>query len=108
MDKNTYVSLDEKFHIGRIRVDEDRKTVETFTLEGWQAEMGVDKNASFYVPEKDGKKYPYSDIFINEGNETKTFKLDPKYDYIGLDGKPIVNEPSVEAKEALVVFYKGK
>jgi parallel beta-helix repeat protein len=106
IDKNTYVSLDEKFHIGRIRVDEDRKTVETFTLEGWQAEMGVDKNASFYVPEKDGKMYPYSDILVNETEGSKTFPLDPKYEYVDLDGNIVSKEITLSAKQAKVVFYK--
>jgi len=108
VDNNTYISPNEKFHIKKIIVDNERKTEYMYTLKGWQDELGVDKNANHFVTEKDGDRYPYSDIFVNEEDEIKTFTLDPEFEYMDLEGNALHNKVKIAAKDAVVVFYKAK
>lgn len=107
-DNNTYVSPNEKFHIKKIIVDKEKKSVDWYTLKGWQQEMKIAENSKFFSPEKEGDKYPFPDIYVNETNEDKTFKLDPNYAYIDLDGNIIENEIKLEPRDARVVFYRVK
>jgi len=106
--KNIYVSPNEKFHIKKIIVDNERKTEYMYTLKGWQDESGVDQNSTHFVPERDGEKYPNSDIYINQESDTKRFSLNPKYEYIDLKGNALNGEINLDALDAMVVFYKAK
>jgi len=106
IDNNIYVAPNEKFHIRTIRVDKDKKSEIWLTLQGWQQEMGLDMNSTFFEPEKDGVKYQFSDIFINENDYSKTLKLDPEYTYIDLQGNPLSKEITLDARQAKVVFYR--
>ncbi len=108
IDSNLYVSPNEKFHIQKITVSDIRKKVHWKTLEGWQKESGKDKNSVFFSPQKNGKEYPTPDIFINEGKEKQTFSLNPKFEYIDLEGNVIKDNITLEAGNAKVVFYKLK
>jgi len=108
IDSNLYVSPNEKFHIRKISVSEKQKKVVWNTLEGWQEETGKDKNSTFFSPKVNGKKYPMSDIFINENDSNQMFKLDPKYEYIDLEGTILSDDIILEARKAKVVFYKLK
>ncbi len=108
IDRNLYVAPKEKFYIRLITVDKERKDESWLTLKGWQKEMNVDKNSEFFVPEKDGKTYPFSDIFINEGDIEKKFPLETKYNYIDLEGNVVKDEIKLKARQAKVVFYRVK
>lgn len=68
--------------------------------------MGLDKNSVFFVPEKDGVKYPFSSIFINESDNSETYELDPKYEYIDLNGDELLKDITLDARQAKVVFYR--
>jgi hypothetical protein len=106
IDNNFYVAPNEKFHIRTIRVDNDAKSVIWLTLQGWQKKMGLDKNSVFFVPENDGVKYPFSSIFINESDNSETYELDPKYEYIDLNGDELLKDITLDARQAKVVFYR--
>ncbi len=106
VDDNIHVSPNEKFHIKKIIVDKERKTVYWYTLNGWQEEMGFGEKSTLFVPEKEDTAYPFSDIFVNETDEAKTYSLDPGYDYIDLQGNAVNNAVTLEPRQAKVVFYK--
>jgi hypothetical protein len=103
---NTYISPNEKFHIKKMVVTANEKLTREVTLEGWQKLSGQDKNSQLWVPEKDGQEYPFSEIFINEEDTSKAFKLNPEFEYINLEGKQLSNEIIIEARDAMVVFYR--
>ncbi len=108
IDHNLYVSPNEKYHIQTIEVVNDKKSTDEFTLKTWQEEMQQDKNSKLFVPVINGKEYPVSEIYINETDKSKSFKLNPALQYVDLEGNTYKNEVQIDARQAKILFYRGQ
>lgn len=109
IDSNVYVSPNEMFHVKRIIVNPRKwKNTREYTLEGWQTEFGMDKNSRYLLPEKDGKQFPKSDIFINESDKPKTIQLSPDFEYIDIQGNYIRSDIVLDALQCKIVLYRAK
>lgn len=109
IDSNIYISPSEVFHIKRIIVDKNKwKNTREYTLEGWRSEFGHDSSSEFMAPEKEGKKYPGNDIFINESDKPKVIQLNPDLEYIDIHGNVLHEDIKLKAREYKIVFYQAK
>ena len=108
IDSNIYVSPIEKFHLKKITVDKEWKNTREFTLEGWRENTGQDKNSVFLIPEKDGKAYPVSKLFVNESDEEKTYPLDPSYIYMDIHEEHVTGEITLPPRGYKILFYSLK
>jgi hypothetical protein len=108
IDSNIYISPNEKFHLRKITVDNKWKNTREHTLEGWQETTGQDKNSVLMVPEKDGKTYPVSKLFVNESDEEKTYSLDPSYVYMDIYKEQVSGEITLPPRGHKILFYSLK
>ncbi|MFP4060610.1 MAG: hypothetical protein ACLFUC_09030 [Bacteroidales bacterium] len=108
IDSNLFVSPNEKFHIKEVKVDDEWKNTREYTVEGWGKDYKQEGNRFFSMDDIDGDADYRSDIFINETGKPREVQLNPRFEYIDLEGEYQEEILTLPPRGSKILFYKAK